>query len=118
MAKLKRFELCDKIYTKGDRWKTPFEVEVIYKGYIVAVNRKSKIYPQFMFIKTYANEVYTGSSRFLKYGINNKQSIMRFIDDVIKNEIKLEKDTCVPANMILADSCFETYERREQVKYE
>ena len=40
MEKLKKLEIGDKITTRGERWKTPFEVEVIYKGYIVAVNRK------------------------------------------------------------------------------
>ena len=118
MEKLKKLEIGDKITTRGERWKTPFEVEVIYKGYIVAVNRRSKIYSQFLFIRTYANEVYTGSSRFLKYGINSKQSIMRFIDDIIRGEVKLERDTCVPITMILSDECFIQHERREQVKYE
>ena len=43
---------------------------------------------------------------------------MRFIDDIIKGEIKLERDTCVPITMILSDECFIQHERREQVKYE
>lgn len=118
MERLKKFKLGDLITTKGNRWKTPFVVEVIYRGYIVAVNRKSKIYPQFMFIRTYSNEVYTGSSRFLKYGINRSESIKQFIDDINKGIYKLERDTCYPMELILSDDCFERYERREQVHYE
>lgn len=119
MVKLKQYNLGDEIYTReGGRWKTPFIVEVIYKGFVVAVNRQSKSNPQFLFIKTYANEVYNGSSRFLKYGINNKTSIKEFIDGVIKGEYVLDRDTCAPVNMILADNEFESLERREQVRYE
>ena len=119
MVKLRQFSLGDEIYTKeGGRWKTPFIVEVIYRGYIVAVNRKSKMNPQFLFIKTYANEVYNGSSRFLKYGVNNKTSIKEFIDGVIRGEYVLERDTCTPLHMILDESAFIQNERREQVRYE
>lgn len=119
MVKLKEYKLGDEIYTRqGGKWKTPFIVEVIYRGFIVAVNRKSKMFPQFLFIKTYANEVYNGSSRFLKYGVNNKSSIKEFIDGVIKGDYKLEKDTCTPINLMLADSEFITNEKREQVRYD
>lgn len=119
MVKLKEYKLGDEIYTKdGGRWKTPFIVEVIYRGFIVAVNRRSKTNPQFLFIKTYANEVYNGSSRFIKYGIDNKSSIKEFIDGVIMGKYILEKDTCTPINMILADTEFIQNERREQVRYE
>lgn len=118
MVKLKQYKLGDEIYTReGGRWKTPFIVEVIYKGFVVAVNRKSKSNPQFLFIKTYANEVYNGSSRFTKYGIDNKTSIKEFIDGVIRGEYKLERDACAPVHMILADSEFLQNERREQVHY-
>lgn len=118
MVKLKEYKLGDEIYTKEDgRWKTPFIVEVIYKGYVVAVNRKLKTNPQFLFIKTYANEVYNGSSRFLKYGIDNKTSIKEFIDGVISGEYVLEKEICTPVNLILADSEFLKNERREQIHY-
>lgn len=118
MVKLKHLKLGDEVWTKdGGRWKTPFIVEVIHKGWIVAVNRRSKTNPQFLFIKTYANEVYNGSSRFLKYGINNKTSIKEFIDSILRNEVRLEKDTCTPIHMILADTMFDIPERREQVKY-
>lgn len=118
MVKLKQYKLGDEIYTReGGRWKTPFIVEVIYKGYIVAVNRKSKSNPQFLFIRTYANEVYNGSSRFQKYGVDNKSSIKDFIDGVIRGEFVLDKSTCTPIHMILADSEFLQNERREQVRY-
>lgn len=118
MVKLKQYTLGDEIYTKdGGRWKTPFIVEVIYKGFVVAVNRRSKSNPQFLFIKTYANEVYNGSSRFLKYGVNNKTSIKEFIDGVIKGEYILGRETCTPTHMILAESEFIRNERREQVHY-
>lgn len=118
MVKLKQYSIGDEIYTRdGGRWKTPFIVEVIYKGFVVAVNRKSKSNPQFLFIKTYANEVYNGSSRFLKYGVNNKTSIKEFIDGVIRGEYFLERETCTPVHMILAESEFLKNERREQVHY-
>lgn len=118
MVKLRQYNIGDEIYTReGVRWKTPFIVEVIYKGFVVAVNRRSKSNPQFLFIKTYANEVYNGSSRFLKYGIDNKSSIKEFIDGVLRGEYILEKDACTPVHMILADSEFLTNERREQVHY-
>lgn len=118
MVKLKQLSLGDELYTKeGGRWKTPFIVEIIYRGFIVAVNRKSKTNPQFLFIKTYTNEVYNGSSRFLKYGVNNKTSIKEFIDGVIMGDYKLEKDTCTPAHLILDESAFIQNERREQVHY-
>lgn len=119
MVTLKKYKVGDEIWTKeGGRWKTPFIVEVIYKGWIVAVNRKSKSNPQFLFIKTYANEVYNGSSRFMKYGVNNKTSIKDFIDSVLRGEIRLEKDTCAPIHMILSEREFIIPERREQIKYE
>lgn len=118
MVKLKEYKLGDEIYTReGGRWKTPFIVEVIHKGFVVAVNRRLKSNPQFMFIKTYANEVYTGSSRFLKYGIDSKTSIKEFIDDIVRKQVYLPKDTCAPTSIILADSEFIRNERREQVHY-
>ena len=118
MVKLRQYKLGDEIRTREDgRWKSPFVVEVIYRGWIVAVNRKNKSNPQFLFIKTYANEVYNGSSRFLKYGINSKTSIKECIDNIIKGEFKLEKDTCTPIHLMLADSEFDIPERREQVHY-
>lgn len=118
MVKLKQFNLGDEIYTREDgRWKTPFIVEVIYKGFIVAVNRRSKYNPQFLFIRTYSNEVYNGSARFLKYGVDNKTSIKQFIDRIHSGEVILEKDTCTPAHLILAENAFIQNERREQVHY-
>ena len=118
MVKLREYKLGDEIYTReGGRWKTPFIVEVIYKGYVVAVNRKLKSNPQFLFIRTYANEVYNGSARFLKYGVDNKTSIKQFIDRILSNEVILERDTCTPIHMILAESEFLKNERREQVHY-
>ena len=52
MVKLRQYKLGDEIYTREDgRWKTPFIVEVIHRGFIVAVNRKSKSNPQFLFIE-------------------------------------------------------------------
>lgn len=117
MAKLKKYKINDEIWTrKGGRWRTPFKVEVIYKGYIVAVNRKSTYNPQFLFIRTYANEAYTGSSRFLKYGVNTRQSIRDFIDGVIDGTYKLERDTCYPLDLILDEGEFERNERREQIR--
>lgn len=115
MVKLKRFNLGDSIFT--NRWKAPFIVEVIHKGFIVAVNRKSTVNPVFLFIKTYAGEVYFGSSRFLKYGINNKTSIKEYIDELLKGTYQLEKDNCVPMDLILKESAFQVNERREQVSY-
>lgn len=115
MVKLKRFKLGDKIFTT--RWKSPFVVEVIYKGWVVAVNRKSTYNAVFLFIRTYTGEVYFGSSRFMKYGVNGKNSIKSFIDDILKGAYVLEKDNCVPMSLILTDSAFEKRERREQVKY-
>lgn len=118
MVKLRQYKLGDEIWTRpGGRWKTPFIVEVIYKGWIVAVNRKLKSNPQFLFIRTYTNEVYNGSSRFMKYGVNSKTSIKGFIDGIIRGEYKLEKDTCTPIHMMLADTEFDIPERREQVHY-
>ena len=105
MVKLREYKLGDEIHTRqGGRWKTPFIVEVIHKGYVVAVNRQLKTNPQFLFIKTYANEVYNGSARFLKYGLGSKAEIKEFIDSVIRNEHRLDKDTCTPVHLILADS--------------
>lgn len=119
MVKLKQFKLGDEIRTiEGSRWKTPFIVEVIYRGYIVAVNRRSKMNPQFMFIKTYTNEVYTGSSKYMKYGVFGKESIREFIDGVIKGEYKLDKATCVPTYLILSEEAFDKNETREQVRYQ
>lgn len=118
VAKLKKFQVGDLIYTRGSRWKTPFVVEVIYGGFIVAVNRKSPLFPQFLFIKPYSNEVYSGSSRFQKYGVDTKSSIIPFIDSIHKGEYILQRDTCYPIEMILRDDCFIQYERREQVNYE
>lgn len=118
MEKLKKFKLGDLITTKGDRWKTPFVVEVIYKGFIVAVNRRGKMFTSFMFIKSYSREVYTGSAKYLKYGLDSAGSIRDFIDDVNKGVYKLDKDTCYPVELILSKDCFENYERREQVRYE
>lgn len=119
MVKLREYKLGDQIKTReGGRWRTAFTVEVIYKGFVVAVNRQSRTNPQFLFIKTYANEVYNGSSRFLKYGVDNKTSIKAFIDGVIRGEYILEKDICTPVNMMLAESEFITNERREQIHYE
>lgn len=118
VKKLKKFQIGDLVYTRGDRWKTPFVVEVIYGGFIVAVNRKSPLFPQFLFIKPYSNEVYSGSSRFQKYGVDTKSSIIPFIQSIHKGEYVLDKDTCYPTDMILGDDCFEQYERREQVRYE
>lgn len=118
MVKLRQYKLGDEIYTReGGRWKKPFIVEVIYKGFVVAVNRQLKSNPQFLFIKTYANEVYNGSSRFLKYGVNDKTSIKEFIDGVIRGKYILEREICAPVHMILADSEFIRNERREQVNY-
>lgn len=118
MVKLKEYKLGDEIRTKqGGRWKTPFIVEVIYRGFIVAVNRQLKTNPQFLFIKTYANEVYNGSARFLKYGMNSKTEIKQFIDGVLRGEYILEKDTCTPIHLILDDSAFIQYEKREMVRY-
>ena len=118
MVKLREYKLGDEIYTRqGGRWKTPFIVEVIYKGYIVAVNRQLKTNPQFLFIKTYANEVYNGSARFLKYGLSNKTEIKEFIDGVIRHEYVLDKEVCSPIHLILDDSEFIRNERREQVRY-
>lgn len=118
MVKLREYKLGDEIHTRqGGRWKTPFIVEVIYKGYIVAVNRQLKTNPQFLFIKTYANEVYNGSARFMKYGLNSKTEIKQFIDAVIRHEIILEKDTCTPIQLMLDDNEFIRNERREQVRY-
>ena len=117
MAKLKKYQINDEIWTiKGGRWRTPFTVEVIYKGYVVAVNRRSQYNPQFLFIRTYANEVYTGSSRFLKYGVNTKTSIKEYIDGVIKGDYIMEKDTCYPLELILDEGEFIRNERREQVR--
>ena len=118
MVKLRELQLGDEVYVKDtSRWKKPFIVEVIHRGYIVAVNRQSKMFPVFLFIKTFANEAYTGSSRFLKYGIYNKASIKEFINGIVAGDYKLEKDTCVPINMLLADRMFIQNEKREQVRY-
>ena len=53
----------------------------------------------------------------MKYGVNSKTSIKEFIDGIIRGEYKLEKDTCTPIHMILADTEFDIPERREQVHY-
>lgn len=116
MVRLKRFKIGDQIFTK-DRWKSPFIVEVIHKGFVVAVNRKSTINPVFLFIKTYTGEVYFGSSRFLKYGVNTKTSIREYIDETLKGTYIFEKDNCVPAELFLKESAFDIHERREQVSY-
>ena len=43
MVKLRQYKLGDQIKTReGGRWRTPFTVEVIYKGFVVAVNRQSR----------------------------------------------------------------------------
>lgn len=115
MVKLKKYEVGDAILTK--KWNSPFYVEVIYKGYVVAVNKKSRMWV-FLFIKTYTGEVYYGSSRFLKYGIKNKQDIKDFIDGVVMGDYVLEKDTCVPFTLILDEKEFDEYEKRNQVRYE
>lgn len=117
MVKLKKYELGDEIKTNGEyRWKTPFVVEIIYRGYVVAINKKS-INWVFLFIKTYTGEVFYGSSRFLKYGIKTKQDIKDFIDDIIRGEKKFEYDNCSSYKLILDKGEFEQNERREQVKY-
>ncbi len=118
MVKLRKFQEGDLIHTRGNRWKTPFTVEVIYGGFIVAVNRKSPLFPQFLFIRPYTNQVFSGSSRFMKYGVDKKSSIKPFIDSIHRGDYKLEMDTCYPVELILGDDCFIQYERREQVHYE
>lgn len=114
MVKLKRFQVGDRIFT--NRWIDPFIVEVIYKGFVVAVNRRSTLYPVYLFIKTYSDEVYHGSSRFMKYGVSDGPTIKKFIDGVLKGDYVLDKDNCVPAGLLLKKSCFETFEIREQIK--
>lgn len=118
MVRLKKFDLGDEIKTREGAWKSSFIVEVIYRGYIVAVNRKSSKNPVFLFINTYSREVFYGSSRFQKYGVDNKTSIKEFIDNIIRHEIVLENDTNVPLELILSEEAFEKNERREQVHYE
>lgn len=118
MVKLRQYQLGDEIKTLGDRWKTPFTVEVIHKGYVVAVNRRQAKNPVFLFIKTYSREVFYGSSRFLKYGITTKKDIREFIEAVIRNEYKLEYDNCASVDHILDESEFIKNERREQIRYE
>lgn len=116
MVELKKFKIGDQIITKA-RWKCPFIVEVIYKDFVVAVNRRSTINPVFLFIKTYTGEVYFGSSRFLKHGINNKTSIKKFIDKISIGEYKFNKDNCIPAELFFTETAFNIKERKEQVKY-
>lgn len=117
MVRLKKYNVDDLIKTKQAYWKTPFKVEVIHMGYVVAVNKKTVNWV-FLFIKTYTGEVFYGSSRFLKYGIKNRQDIKDFIEDVVRGEIVLEKDACVPFQLILDEGEYEVNEKREQVRYE
>lgn len=115
MVKLKHFNIGDKISTK--KWKTPFIVEVIYKGYVVATIRKSTYNTVFLFIKTFSNQVYFGSSKFSKYGVNTKTSIKKYIDELILGNYTLDPSNCVPVELLLEESAFITRERREQVTY-
>ena len=118
MVKLKKYELGDLIKTKDEyKWKSPFVVDLIHKGYIVAINKKSVNWV-FLFIKSYSGEVFYGSSRFLKYGLKTKQEIRDFIDSIIMGEIKFEYDNCTSVELILDETEFERNERREQVTYE
>lgn len=113
--KLKKYEIGDSIKTK--KWNSPFIVEEIYKGWVVAVNRKNIHYPIFLFIQTYKGLVYHGSVNFMKYGLKKKTEIKPFLDQVISREIQLEQENCVPFNLILAEEEFNPYEKREQVHY-
>ena len=115
VGKLKKYEIGDTIKTK--KWNSPFVVEEIYKGWVVAVNRKNVHYPIFLFIKTYSGQIYYGSVNFMKYGLKNKKDIKPFIDQILRREVVLESSNCVPCNLLLAEEEFGLYERRDQVHY-
>ena len=115
MAQLKKFKEGDEIMARG-RWKSPFIVEVIYRGYIVAVNRRFPNSPQFLFIYPYKHIVYHGSYRYLKYGVNSKTSIREFIDEVIKGNQHFDTEVGVPEELILSEEAFIRNERREQIR--
>ena len=115
MVTLRRYKLGDEI--KTNRWVTPFVVEVIYKGFIVAINRKQAKNPIFLFIRTYTNEVSHGSSRFLKYGMATKKEIRDFIDGIIRREFTFNAENGTSVELLLEEGEFKQNERREQVKY-
>lgn len=115
MVDFKKYKLGDEIYANG--WNNSFVVNLIHKGYIVAINKKG-IMPVYLFIKTYTNEVFYGSSRFQKYNLKNKQDIKDLVDSVIRGEVKFDYDNCSPAELILDNREFVSMETRDQVKYE
>lgn len=113
VGKLRKYEIGDQIKTR--KWNSPFIVEEIYKGWVVAVNRKNKHYPIFLFIKTYTGQIFHGSVNFMKYGLKDKKDIKPFIEQIIRREVVLESENCVPYNLLLAEEEFYNYERREQI---
>lgn len=116
MVKLKRLELGDTL--KTFKWTTPFTVELVYKGFVVAINRKQAKNPIFLFIKTYTNEVFYGSSRFLKYGMTTKKEIRDYIDGIIRKEFTFDYDNCTSVEYMFEEGAFQQNERRDQIRYE